>query len=188
MPASDVSCTFPPWMTIFVPVISSFGRVRISTFEMAVIEARASPLNPIVETVSRSSIRVSLLVACFLYERRASALLIPQPLSRIRMECFPPVSTSMRISVAPASIELSTSSFTTDAGRSITSPAAILFIVSLSRIRILFPCSSIFSSIFFSTCPVTCFSLFLLLPFIYFLFTFYRPFICSSLISYFLIP
>ncbi len=146
MPASIVSSTFPPWTTILVPVISSGGRVRISTFATAVIEARASPLNPIVETVSRSSIRVSLLVACFLYARRVSTLLIPQPLSRIRIEFFPPFSTSIRMSVAPASIELSISSFTTDAGRSITSPAAILFIVSLSRIRILFPCTSLFSS------------------------------------------
>ena len=42
---------------------------------------------------------------------------------------MPPFFISTFIFVAPASIEFSTNSFTTDAGFSITSPAAILFIV-----------------------------------------------------------
>src|SRR5262245_65465821 len=42
------------------------------------------------------------------------------------MRSTPPCSTSMSMRVLPASIEFSSSSFTTEAGRSMTSPAAIL--------------------------------------------------------------
>ena len=47
------------------------------------------------------------------------------PSSTMRISLRPPPSTSMRMRVAPASSEFSSSSFTTDAGRSTTSPAAI---------------------------------------------------------------
>src|ERR1700745_885113 len=50
---------------------------------------------------------------------------MPQPLSTMRMSLRPPPSTSMRMRVAPASSAFSSSSLTTDAGRSTTSPAAI---------------------------------------------------------------
>src|SRR5215472_12127821 len=48
---------------------------------------------------------------------------------------FPPCSTSMRTVFAPASSAFSSSSFTTDAGRSTTSPAAILFATPSASIR-----------------------------------------------------
>ena len=51
---------------------------------------------------------------------------------------MPPFFISTFIFVAPASIEFSTNSFTTDAGLSITSPAAILFIVKSSN-KTIFP-------------------------------------------------
>ena len=51
---------------------------------------------------------------------------MPQPLSATRISSPPPCSTVTSIRVAPASTEFSSSSFTTLAGRSITSPAAIL--------------------------------------------------------------
>ena len=50
-----------------------------------------------------------------------------QPLSAIRTRSLPPRSTVTSTRVAPASIAFSSSSFTTLAGRSTTSPAAIWF-------------------------------------------------------------
>ena len=58
-------------------------------------------------------------------QRQLSAA-IPQPLSPTRTSSSPPCSTATSIRVAPASIAFSISSLTTLAGRSITSPAAIL--------------------------------------------------------------
>src|SRR6266704_5103813 len=49
---------------------------------------------------------------------------------------LPPASISMRIVPAPASSAFSRSSFTTDAGRSTTSPAAILFATASGSMRI----------------------------------------------------
>src|SRR5260370_1173449 len=49
---------------------------------------------------------------------------------------LPPTSTSTRIAFAPASMAFSSSSFTTDAGRSTTSPAAILFATASGNILI----------------------------------------------------
>ena len=57
----------------------------------------------------------------------ASSRSMPEPLSATRTIACPPCSTSIRMRVAPASSAFSTNSFTTDAGRSTTSPAAILF-------------------------------------------------------------
>src|SRR5215472_2226367 len=54
---------------------------------------------------------------------------------------FPPCSTSMRVLFAPASSAFSSSSFTTDAGRSTTSPAAILFATDSGSMRIRLICS-----------------------------------------------
>src|SRR5215469_3352000 len=50
---------------------------------------------------------------------------------------FPPISVSIRTDTAPASSAFSSNSFTTDAGRSTTSPAAILFATASGNIRIL---------------------------------------------------
>ena len=50
---------------------------------------------------------------------------MPQPLSEMRMKVMPPFWISMVTRVAPASMAFSTSSLTTEAGRSTTSPAAI---------------------------------------------------------------
>ena len=52
---------------------------------------------------------------------------IPQPSSATRTSASPPSSTSTATARAPASSAFSTSSFTTEAGRSTTSPAAIWF-------------------------------------------------------------
>src|SRR5262245_27344824 len=55
---------------------------------------------------------------------------MPQPSSTRRINSLPPCSTSTSMRVLPASTEFSSSSLTTLAGRSITSPAAILVTTS----------------------------------------------------------
>ena len=74
-----------------------------------------------------------LLVAWRKKARGTCSFSIPDPLSVIRIKEIPPSPTSTVTALAPASMAFSTSSFTTDAGRSTTSPAAILSIVFWSR-------------------------------------------------------
>ena len=57
----------------------------------------------------------------------SSSAAMPQPSSATRISSPPPCSTVTSIRRAPASTEFSSSSLSTLAGRSITSPAAILF-------------------------------------------------------------
>src|SRR5690348_10249079 len=52
-----------------------------------------------------------------------------------RIMRLPPTSTSTRMVFAPASMAFSSSSFTTEAGRSTTSPAAILFATASGNMR-----------------------------------------------------
>src|SRR6267378_2435069 len=85
----------------------------------------ASPRNPSVAIRSRSSARRILLVAWRSIASRASSGSMPSPSSSTRMSFLPPSSTVTAIRRAPASIEFSTSSLMTEAGRSTTSPAAI---------------------------------------------------------------
>ena len=66
----------------------------------------------------------------------ASSLPIPQPSSLTSISVFPPFSSSIRTRVAPASSAFSTSSFTTEAGRSTTSPAAIWSATASGRMDI----------------------------------------------------
>ena len=91
----------------------------------AAIDAKASPLNPREEILSRSFAEHIFEVACGSMQRVRSSLLIPAPSSDILMEVMPPFSMEISIFLAPASIQFSTSSLTTLAGRSTTSPAAI---------------------------------------------------------------
>ena len=113
-----------------MPVRESLVLVIISTCATAAMLDRASPLNPRLTSRVRSLSSRILLVAC-----RSNALVIwlfsmPQPLSVTRIIFFPPSRISTVMAVAPASMEFSTSSFTTFTGLSTTSPAAIRFIVS----------------------------------------------------------
>ena len=78
---------------------------------------------------ARSSALRILLVEWRKNAARTSSLSIPIPLSAIRINVMPPSLISTVTAVAPASIAFSASSLTTDAGRSMTSPAAILSIV-----------------------------------------------------------
>src|SRR6267154_2709130 len=87
--------------------------------------ASASPRKPSERTCSRSCREAILLVAWRANAIGKSSLGMPAPLSTTRI-CFTPPSTSATpISLAPASRLFSRSSFSTDAGRSTTSPAAI---------------------------------------------------------------
>ena len=134
---SSISKIFPPSTTILCPILSSSVLLTSSTCAIAAILAKASPLNPIDFTFSKSAAFLILLVACLSNANSKSSLLIPEPLSIILILEIPPFCISTVIFVAPASIEFSTNSFTTDAGLSITSPAAILFIVNSSNNTIL---------------------------------------------------
>ena len=144
-PASSFSKTFPASTTILYPMSCSFVLDVNSTFAIAAILANASPLNPIDVTVSKSSADLILLVACLSNAISKSSWAIPFPSSVIFIYDIPPFFISTVILVAPASIEFSIISFITDAGLSITSPAAILFIVKSSN-KTIFP---IFSSLLF---------------------------------------
>ncbi len=89
------------------------------------MEGSASPRNPKETILKRSCLSVILLVACLVKASGTSTGSIPAPLSTTRINVSPAFSTTMSICVAPASIAFSTNSFTTLAGRSMTSPAAI---------------------------------------------------------------
>ena len=89
------------------------------------IEARASPRNPRVEIEKRSSERLSLEVACREIASSNSADGIPAPSSATSISFLPASSIVIVMERAPASSEFSSNSFTTEAGRSMTSPAAI---------------------------------------------------------------
>ena len=95
--------------------------------EIDAIDAIASPRKPIEVMWYRSSSSMILLVACGVRASARSSGPMPRPLSLTRMSLRPPSSTTTSITVAPASRAFSSSSLTTLAGRSITSPAAILF-------------------------------------------------------------
>ena len=91
----------------------------------AEILASASPRKPNESICSRSSSVDILLVACRDSASSSSCFAMPLPLSRSLMRLCPPFSISSSMRFAPASKLFSTSSFTTEAGRSTTSPAAI---------------------------------------------------------------
>ncbi len=84
--------------------------------------------------MAKSSAVIILLVECRLMEIGTSSDFIPFPLSFTSIKFFPPLLIVTDISVAEASIAFSNNSLITDAGLSITSPAAILLITSGSRI------------------------------------------------------
>jgi hypothetical protein len=73
-----------------------------------------------------------LLVVCFSTARSTAASVIPRPSSVTRIPSVPPASTTTRTREASASRLFSTSSFTAEAGRSTTSPAAMRSIVAWS--------------------------------------------------------
>ena len=121
------ACTRRPWCTsTSVPLGEVSSRVRRRSWETPAIAGRASPRKPWVAIALRSESTCSFDVAWRSSARTASSGVMPSPLSRTRMSCLPPASISTVTVDAPASRAFSTSSFTTEAGRSTASPAAIL--------------------------------------------------------------
>jgi len=122
--------------------------VLSSSIETEAILGKASPRNPNVRIRNKSCSVLILLVACLLKAVKQSSEAMPSPLSNIRIFESPASSSSISITVLFASIAFSTSSFTTEAGRSTTSPAAILFESSSESCTIL-PTDSLLSIYFF---------------------------------------
>ena len=110
-------------------------RSTIESRATAPIEASASPRKPSVAIVARSS------PASFEVQWRATASArssrrMPAPSSVTRIRLLPPPAVTISIRRAPASSAFSTSSFTTLAGRSTTSPAAMRLMTWSGRRRI----------------------------------------------------
>ncbi len=124
-PASSGPSPSPPWMQYRAPSVSSRVRVSSSTRATAQMEASASPRKPRVPMRARSSGVRTLLVAWRRNALGMSSRKMPQPLSVTRMDRTPPLCISTVMAVAPESMAFSTNSFTTEEGRSMTSPAAI---------------------------------------------------------------
>ncbi len=124
-------------MVILVPILFPFLHVVILSLDIDAIEGSASPRNPEVLTFCKSSNERIFEVECFLKANTASSWSIPSPSSRTMTRAVPPSSTLIQMFFALASNAFSTSSLTTEAGLSITSPAAIWFMVWSSRTWIL---------------------------------------------------
>ncbi|OQC71157.1 MAG: hypothetical protein BWX46_00662 [Candidatus Cloacimonetes bacterium ADurb.Bin003] len=120
-----------------VAISSSAVLVTKCNLETEAIEGNASPLKPREPIWVISSTVFILLVEWRSKASIASSAFIPQPLSITLIRSLPPFSIATIILSAPASIAFSTSSLTTEAGRSITSPAAILLRTSSAKIWIL---------------------------------------------------
>ena len=93
--------------------------------ETLLMAASASPRKPSVPMASSPRASESLLVAWRRKAMPASSGDMPQPSSVTRMYSRPPPRSSSVTFRAPASTAFSKSSFTTEAGRSTTSPAAM---------------------------------------------------------------
>ena len=115
----------PPDRHTHDPNSSCSRLVRSSTCATAAIEANASPLKPMVDRLKRSSACRILEVAWGKKAVTASSADMPMPLSITWIRVLPASLMCMSIWVLPASMAFSTNSFTTDAGRCTTSPAAI---------------------------------------------------------------
>ena len=100
------------------------GRLVRRSRLMPASAASASPRKPS-EVIRISSSSSSFEVACRSIAMGSWSGAMPTPSSVTAIKVRPPAATSTPTRVAPASIAFSTSSFTADAGRSITSPAAI---------------------------------------------------------------
>ncbi len=125
-PQGVISCISPASSVTRVPTSSPALRVKSSMRDTADIAASASPRKPIVPMASKSCSEASLLVAWRKNATPASSGAMPQPSSVTRMYVAPPAFISTVMFFAPASKEFSISSFITLAGRSTTSPAAIM--------------------------------------------------------------
>ncbi len=121
---ADMPRFSPASTRIEKPCGASLARVSIERSATAAMEGSASPRKPSVAIAVRSPSGI-FEVAWRSMARARSRSSIPQPSSITRMSLRPPPSIATSMRVAPASSAFSTSSFTADAGRSTTSPAAM---------------------------------------------------------------
>ena len=126
-PAVPVSSREPALTTRRKPSSDSLRRVVIVKRDTDAIEGIASPRKPNVFISSMSSTSKIFEVACRSRERSASSRVMPHPSSCTATSLRPPCAIVTLMLRAPASSAFSINSFTMDAGRSTTSPAAILF-------------------------------------------------------------
>ena len=125
-PEAGVTCMLPAWIC----QACSPSRVReiMETCATEAIEASASPRNPMDATDSSSWRLRILLVAWRASASGSSSGGMPPPSSVTAMRRMPPPSRRTSIARAPASMAFSRISLSTEAGLSITSPAAIWLI------------------------------------------------------------
>ena len=114
-----------PSITTCIPSSESSFFVLSSTWAIAAIDAKASPLKPFVVNEYKSWALDILDVAWRSKQILASRSFIPLPLSITWIKVFPESLIMSLISVALESIEFSNNSLTADAGLWTTSPAAI---------------------------------------------------------------
>ena len=115
---------------------SSVVRLVSSRRDTEAMLASASPRKPRLPTCSRSSNEAILLVAWRASANLRSSRVMPLPSSVTETSLTPPATSSTLIAFAPASRLFSSNSFNAEAGRSMTSPAAIWLIRSSGRMRI----------------------------------------------------
>ncbi len=132
-PAERTSARVPAFTSMRVPSSSSWRRVVSKKRETEAMDGTASPRKPSVSMLSISPTSRILLVAWRSSERMASSRDMPQPSSWTATSLRPPWEMVIFMDLAPASMAFSTSSLATDAGRSTTSPAAILFATCRGR-------------------------------------------------------
>src|ERR1700682_4928412 len=135
LPTGPLAICAPPSTSTRYPSPPSPGRLTASTRAPAAILASASPRNPSVWIVRRSSSEWILLVACRRNASGRSTGAIPIPSSTTSIRRCPAPSMPTWIRDAPASIAFSTSSLTTAAGRSTTSPAAMPSATAVGRME-----------------------------------------------------
>ena len=123
---SSFSLTVPPSPRTRVPMSAPRGHESTEKRVTAQMAGSASPRKPRVVIASRSASVASFDVACRSRARSTSSLDMPTPSSVTRIRARPASRRSTVTWVHSASSAFSTSSFTTEAGRSTTSPAAIL--------------------------------------------------------------
>ena len=134
--AAGLTCPIlPPSTEISAAASCPGGRLTIDIRATAPIDGNASPRNPKEWMFSRSDPSI-LDVACRASARPSSPSGMPCPSSVTRIRLLPPSPYSTAIRPAPASSAFSISSFTAEAGRSTTSPAAIRLAAASSNCRI----------------------------------------------------
>ena len=133
--AAGLTGAMRPPATVICAASRPWAREVIVSRPTAPSEGSASPRKPKLRMFSRSDPSIFEVAWRDRASGRSSPAM-PQPSSVTRIRVLPPSATSTVMRLAPASSAFSTSSFTADAGRSTTSPAAMRLIAASSSWRI----------------------------------------------------